>query len=87
MLEINKIHQGDCMELNYKIKFFKGIMGEENDYYYSKLKEHLCIECDRLISEGEEYYFPFEDQEMNIAQFPDEYIICKKCKQKHTKIS
>ena len=71
------------VELNYKIKFFECIMGKENDIFNSNLKQYFCTECDELIEEGEPYYYPFEDFEQNIAQFPDEYIICEKCKKKH----
>jgi hypothetical protein len=72
--------------LNYKIKFFKGVTGKENPMYSSHLTCSYCAECDRVISEGEEYYFPFEDLEQDIPQFPDGHIICGQCKKKRENI-
>lgn len=67
------------VELLYKIKFYKAEMGKDNEAFTGEMIYYWCVECGEYIKLGETYYYPKEDQEVNEAQFPEEYIICENC--------
>ena len=65
------------INLWFQVPFNKGVVGVENDAYTSEFRPE-CKDCEKDLSEGELYYWTFDQIDLS-SEWEDEFCLCEAC--------